>query len=328
MKSRSVLVVALCALLVFGAFGCGKKSSKVKAAATVNGVDIPMKDFDAQVNEMKKQYKDQKMFEGKEGEKRLLEYKERILDGLIVNELLFQAAKDKGIKISDKDVQKQVDSVKTGYKDEAQFKKSLKDANLTVEELTELLRMQMLQQRLIESLAQSADISDKAVKEYYEKNKAQFYEKAAKRPAQILFRPEDKEVAQKVLDELKNGGDFAALAKKYSVDETTAGKGGDLGWPSMPRPTEVEKTVDALKVGQLSGLVQSSYGWHILTVLEERPARQKPLSEVTDQIKQLIAGAARAESYQEFIKQERAKATIEVHVKGLDHLSSKPKKSK
>lgn len=326
MKSlRVALVIMLGAVLAFSVTGCGKKKSE-SAAAEVNGEAIPMADFNKQVKQMKEQYADSGLFEGKEGEQRLLSYKERILDNMITQELLLQAAKDRKISISKKDIEAQIKSLKTGYKDDAAFKKALKDANMTQESLEEQLRMQMITQRLIESLAQSADISDAAVQKYYDTHKTQFTEKAAKRPAQILFRPEDKAVAEKVLAEIKSGGDFAALAKQYSIDETTKSKGGDLGWPGAPRPTEVEQAINSLKVGQVSGLVQSSYGWYILKVLEERPSRLKPLSEVKDQVKQLIAGEARSESYQKFITAERKKATIKVYVKGLGGLASKPSK--
>jgi len=103
--------------------------------------------------------------------------------------------------------------------------------------------------------------------------------------------------AEDVLAQLKAGGDFAALAKKYSDDTASAENGGSLGWIQRGRTVpEFEKAAFSLKKGETSGLVQSTYGFHIIRVDDKQDAHLKSLDEVKAEIEPIIrqqkAGAA------------------------------------
>jgi len=315
MKSTRVLLVfALLSALLVGTVavsGCAKKD----AAATVNGDAISLTQLNQQLDQLKKQYPN--MFEGADGEGRLLDFKKRLLDNLVNQKLVEQAAKDKGIKVSDADIKKQIDQLKGGFKDTAQFESALKSAGMTVDSLTEQIRQQLMTQKLIETLSANTKVTAADVKAYYDKNKSQFFQKAAKRPSHILIKPEDKAIAEKVLKELKAGATFAAEAKKYSIDTATASKGGDLGWPSTPYVPEFEAALAQLSKGQMSGLVKSPYGWHIILVTEERKGAQQPLAEVKTQIEQIIIQQRKADAYQQFLNKLRKDAKIDILVEDL-----------
>jgi len=310
MKStRALLVVALLGALAIGVFGASGCTSK-DTAAKVNGEAITQTELNAQLDQLKKQYP--QMFTGADGEGRLLDFKQRLLDNLINQKLIEQAAKDKGVKVSDADIQKQIDQLKSGFKDEAQFNEALKSAGMTVETLKEQIKNQLITQKLIESLASDKKVSASDIQAYYDKNKSQFFQKEAKKASHILFKPEDKATAEKVLKEVQGGGDFAALAKQYSIDTATASKGGDLGWPTSPYVPEFQTALDKLKKGQTSALVQSPYGWHIIRVTDERSGTQQTLEEVKAQIEQIIVQQRKADSYQQFLNDLRKDAKIEI----------------
>ena len=307
--TRKMLVFALLSALLVGAValsGCAKKD----AAATVNGEAISQTQLNQQLDQLKKQYPN--MFTGADGAGRLLDFKQRLLDNLINQKLIDQAAKDKGIKISDADVTKQVDQLKAGFKDTTQFESALKSAGMTLTSLTDQIRQQLMTQKLIETLSANTKVTDADIKAYYDKNKTQFFQKAAKRASHILFKPQDKATAEKVLKQLKNGADFAIAAKKYSVDTATKSKGGDLGWPSAPFVPEFETALAKLSKGQMSGLVKSPYGWHIILVTDVRKAAQQPLAAVKTQIEQIIVQQRKADAYQQFLSELRKKAKIVV----------------
>lgn len=115
----------------------------------------------------------------------------------------------------------------------------------------------------------------------------------------ILFKTTDKSDAEKkqilakaedVLKQLKGGADFAAMAKKYSDDTSNAPKGGDLDWVVRGQTVpEFEKVAFSLKPGEMSGVITTPYGYHIVQVLAHEPARVRPFDEVkaslTDQLK-------------------------------------------
>jgi foldase protein PrsA len=310
---RLFLVVVLALGLVLAMTGC---SSDKNVAAKVNGQKISLDELNAQVTQLKKQYPT--MFEGADGEGRLLDFKQRLLDNLINAKLVQAAAEEKGIKITDADVAAQVKQLKAGFKDDAQFQQALKSAGMDEAGLTKQVREQLLTQKLIEKIStDSATPTDAQIKAYYDANKAQFEQKAATRASHILFKAEDKATAAKVLAEVKAGGNFAALAKKYSQDPASAANGGDLGWPTTPYVAEFEAALAKLKPGQVSDLVKTTYGWHIIKATETRKASTQPLDAVRAQIEQIIVQQQKADAYQKFVDDLRKKADIEIIVPEL-----------
>lgn len=308
---RIALVAALSAALVFGTFGCTDKN----VAAKVNGEVITVDELNKQVEQLKAQYPD--MFEGSDGEGRLIDFKQRILDNLIDQMLLTQDAEARDIKIGDEQIKTQVDQLRAGFESEEQFASALKSAGMTEESLNTQVREQLLTQKIMESLETAEAASEAEIKKYYEANEAQFFQQAAKRASHILFKPEDKATAQKVLDQIEAGGDFAALAKEYSQDPGSAANGGDLGWPSTAYVTEFEEALSKLKKGETSALVQSPYGWHIIRVTDERKGSQQTLDQVKDQIASILSQQTRADAYQKHLEELRAKAKIEILIEEL-----------
>jgi foldase protein PrsA len=267
-------------------------------------------ELNTQLDQLKKQYP--QMFTGNDAEGRLLDFKQRLVENLINQALIEQAAQAKGITVSDADIQKQIDQLKSGFKDSTQFESALKSAGMSLDQLKTQIKNQLVTQKLVETLASSATVSDADIQAYYDKNKAQFFQKPAKRASHILFRAQDKATATKVLAQLKAGTiKFADAAKKFSIDTATASKGGDLGWPTQAYVPEFQAALDKLNKNQMSGLVQSPYGWHIILVTDVRGGTQQTLAEVKSQIQQIIVQQRRSDAYQQFLNNLRKNAKIE-----------------
>jgi parvulin-like peptidyl-prolyl isomerase len=305
---RPLFALGLAAALLVGAAGCGSND----VAAIVNGEEISTAELDAQVDRLMEQ--SPQMFEGEEGASRLVEFKKQLLDNMINNVLIRQAAEERGIAVSDEEIDAQIEDLKAGFPSEEEFNTALADANLTLDDLKQQLRDQLATQRLMEELVGDAEVTDEEIAAYYEENQATFEEQAAVRASHILFDKEDKATAEEVLAEVNAGGDFAALATEHSKDPGSAAQGGDLGWsdPARPFVTEFQEALDALEVGEVSVLVESEYGWHIIKVNEEREQRTKPLEEVRDQIEQAVLQQRNIEAYQAFLEEVRADAEIEI----------------
>ena len=136
-----------------------------------------------------------------------------------------------------------------------------------------------------------------------------------KRVAHVLVAAKDKALADKILKQAQGGTPFATLAKQYSIDKVSATNGGDLGWPTTPYVPEFQAGIDKLtKVGQLSPVIKSTYGYHVIKLLEQRAARLKPLSEVTAQIKQIISQQRQADAYQTFVAGLRTKYKDQIKI--------------
>lgn len=141
-----------------------------------------------------------------------------------------------------------------------------------------------------EKVQKSIAVTDAQLRAAYSANMDNFRTPERVHVRHILFKTVDKSDAEKkqilakaqdVLKQVKAGGNFAELAKKYSEDPGSAEKGGDLGWVVRGQMLpEFEKTVFTLKPSEISDIVTTSVGYHIIQVLEREPARVKPFDEV------------------------------------------------
>ena len=151
----------------------------------------------------------------------------------------------------------------------------------------------------MEDLEKDIHPGDEEIRRYYDENAAKFAREKQVRAQHILFRvkpdaPKDevekiRADAQKILDEAKKGKNFAELAKKYSQDEASAKKGGELGFFSQKQMEQAfSDAAFALKPGEISDLVRTPYGFHIIKSEEIAEARTAPLEEVKGDIERDI----------------------------------------
>jgi len=147
----------------------------------------------------------------------------------------------------------------------------------------------------VNQLRQSVQISDDILKQQYQANIQQYEVPTQVHVQHILFKTvgqtdalveETKKKAEDVLKQAKKGAKFDELAKKYSEDPGSKDKGGDLSWIRQGQTVpEFEKAAFSLAPGQISDLVKTQYGFHIIKVLEKQTAHTKPFEEVKDSIR-------------------------------------------
>jgi peptidyl-prolyl cis-trans isomerase D len=136
-------------------------------------------------------------------------------------------------------------------------------------------------------LRAGATVPSREIERYYNNNIEQYSTPEQVRASHILLKTEGKDeatvraAAEKVLAEVKKGGDFAALARKHSEDEGSKAQGGDLDYFGQGRMVpEFDTVAFSLAPGTISDLVKSSFGFHIIKVVDKRPAATRPLDEV------------------------------------------------
>jgi peptidyl-prolyl cis-trans isomerase D len=147
----------------------------------------------------------------------------------------------------------------------------------------------------VNQIRQNVQVSDDMLKLQYQANIQQYQVPNRVHVEHILFmtvgKPdaeveEIKKKAEDVLKQVKKGGKFEDLAKKFSEDPGSKAKGGDLGWITQGQTVpEFEKTAFSLSPGQVSDLVKTQYGFHIIKVLEKEAAHTKPFDEVKDSLR-------------------------------------------
>lgn len=166
------------------------------------------------------------------------------------------------------------------------------------------------------------NISQKEIIRFYRQNQKEFWEDGKVRARHILFivDPDSSEnnineklrLAKAVLDKIRKGGDFSKLAREYSED-VSASNGGDLGIVGRGKMVpEFEDTIFNLKSGEVSDIVRTEYGYHIIKVDEVLPGRTIPLVEVKDRIQQVLTAQKQKEVYSGWIGELKKTAYIEV----------------
>jgi peptidyl-prolyl cis-trans isomerase D len=149
----------------------------------------------------------------------------------------------------------------------------------------------------VEALRARAVVLPGEVEKYYRDNEPQYTTPEQVRASHILLKTEGKDEAavkaqaEALLAQVKAGADFAALAKQKSEDEVSKAQGGDLDYFGRGRMVkEFEDVAFALPVGQVSDVVKSSFGFHIIKVTDRKPETRRPLDEVRQQITEQLAG--------------------------------------
>ncbi len=278
MKNKAILKISAFLLVAsLLATGCGKEV-KVSSKAVVG-----LEDGEITANEYYKEIKADNIAD-------LID----MIDHKILDE------KYKKTDEEDEDVKKQIDQIKQYYSDEAQYKQVLLQyfGAEDDKELDKILRLEYKRQKAVEDYVEK-NIKDDEIKKYYEEKV--FGDMSAKH---ILIKPEVKsdatdeekkeaeekalEEAKKVIKELEDGKKFDSLAKKYSDDEGSASKGGDLG--KFAYEDMVKEFSDAcakLEVNEYTKEpVKSSYGYHI--ILKTKQEKKKDLKKIKNDIKEKI----------------------------------------
>jgi len=304
-RFKTAVALAMIFLIAFSLTGCAK------VAATVNGRKIYLKDVERQVEAVKKQHAD--TFKGAQGKELEAQFRKNILDNLITMELYAQAAEKMGIKVDEKELESKFNDIKKMFPSEQEFAEALKKENLTVDEVKKNIRLVTIKQKVDAQITKGLTVTDEQGQDYYNKNPEQFKEPEQVKGKHILVKTEKE--AQDILNQLRAGGDFAQLAKKYSTDEGSKNQGGDLGWISRGQMVpEFEKVAFELAPGATSGPVKSQFGYHIIRVEEKKAARQKTFEEVKEQAKQSLLSKKQQEKVQSWIIEQRKKAKIKIYI--------------
>lgn len=213
-------------------------------------------------------------------------FREGALNKLINERVLLAEAGKRGIGLTKEDL-KEIEKTRAGALAAGVGGDAIKERGLDPKAWDKAQQARLVIQKLIQQeLLDRIPVSDEEASGYFNKHTQDFNQPAQFRARQILV--DSKDTAEEVLAKLKNGGDFAELAKEYSLSPDGK-RGGDLGFFSSLNYPEIFSTVcQQLKIGELSDVVQTDYGFQIFELLDKRPAYQVPFEEAKESIKQLL----------------------------------------
>ncbi len=314
-SSIAVFLFAIPCLFLTGSLG-----AKVinKTVATVDGEVILMSEYERRAKAVIEEY--EKFLTSPDKEIKIKELKEKIIEQMIDEKILIQEGKRRKIKVNNKEIQDGIDEIKKRFATEEEYNQELAKQGLSGEKFKEQVKEQLMVIKLIdqEVKAQVVSPTDSEIEDFYKQNEAEMVEPEQVRARHILIKVGEntnKEEALKrireILKEAKKGKtSFAELAKKYSED-TSAPKGGDIGFfikGQMVR--KFEDVAFALQVGEISDVVETEYGYHIIQCIEKKAGEKKSLDEIRDYLRNFIFQKRMEERYEKWLRTLRDKASI------------------
>lgn len=286
--------------------------------AKVNGTVITRGEIDRAVNIFLAQNRSPQ----KPTPDQLQQLHDSALEQMIAAEVLYQAGQKVAPKDAEKQAEEKINESKARFQSPAEFDAVLKSSGLTEAELKDLTRKDIVINALVEKeVADKITISDADAEKFYKDNIDKFKKPQSVKASHILIgvdpkatdeeKKKAKEKAEGLLKQIKEGKDFAALAKENSTCPSSA-QGGDLGFfgkGQMVPPFEA--AAFAMKPGEISNVVETQFGYHIIKLTDRKPAETTSLEEVKPKIKDYLKGQKVQQAVGQYIEGLKAKAKIE-----------------
>jgi len=259
-------------------------SSAGELAALVNGQPIAMEEYEKQVAQVEAFFAQEGLdLESAEGRERLAQARRQVLEQMIDQELIRQAAAAMGVSISESQLESSLQEIIDESGGQDRFDQSLQAMGNTYDDFRQMLLDQLLSEGVYGAV--TASISSTA-------------EQVHARHILVATR----ERAEEVLARLQAGEDFSYLAREYSEDISSRETGGDVGFfPRGIMPPEVEEVAFTAQVGEVSGVIESQFGFHIIQVLEKE--EREIAVEVFENLRQ--------QTFMQWLQERREGSTIE-----------------
>lgn len=305
--------VGVVAVLLLALTACGGDLFD-PAAAVVNGDKIPVEDVQELLDDFVESDGYKELAAQGNGPAFQREFEQGRLTDLIRRAVLAPAAEERGIEVTDEDVDQRIDElIDAEFQGQPeQLEEGLKEQGLTQSQFRTIIYDQILNDVLRDEVTSDVVPAEEDVRAFWEDNRERF---ATTRVQHILV--EDRPTAQQVAARLQaaRGADvddlFAELARELSTDRASARSGGDLGYqPAGSYVAPFERAVQQLEEGEVSDPVNTEFGWHVIRVTGRRV---ESLRTVYDDIEAQLAGPAQDEAWTEFLRELFEEADVEVN---------------
>jgi peptidyl-prolyl cis-trans isomerase SurA len=307
-------------MLALPAFAAAKVVSGV--AAIVNGDIITIHELDHEYAQAAKEAETRGGALSADAARTL---RSGVLNAMIDRKLVRDKIRELNIVISEEEVRQSIEEIKKQNRfSQPALVAALLAQGITFDQYKARMKEQLEHLRLISQEVKSKiSVAEPEIAAYYNGNPAEFSENGGFRASSIFFSlPADASAAEKratiakivtVMQAISSKADFTELAKQYSDDPNAKNDGGDLGhFKKGEMLAAIEEKVVSMKAGEVSELIRTPAGFHIIKLEEKRPPRIKPLAAVKAQIEELLYKKKSDERFSRWTEELRKGATIEV----------------
>jgi peptidyl-prolyl cis-trans isomerase C len=311
-------LVSLIGLVLAISAVAAEQQENPEKLAVVNGAVITQEEFQ---NELEPFLQRMAMSGQKPEGDQLSEIKKNILENLINRELLYQVAKEKGIEADSEAIKEQFQQLKQRFPDEAQFQAMLDQLGITAESLKEQIAQRLMIQQVIEQeVGKDVTVTDGEAREFYKKNPKMFQQPEKVRASHILIKVDpDAESSEKkaareklegIQEKVESGEDFGELAKAHSEGPSST-KGGDLGFFGHGQMVKAfEEVAFGLETGEVSDIVETRFGYHLIKGTGSKPAGTVPYEEVEEQLETYLKEQKVQKQVADYIETLKSSADI------------------
>jgi parvulin-like peptidyl-prolyl isomerase len=301
LRATTAALAATALVLLAAACGGGSGSVPDGAIAVVDGTVIEKEELDTLVARAKKGYASQKLDFPKVGTSQYQSLQTQYVQYLVQREELAQAAEELDITVTEKDKDAAVkDFIASRFDGKrTQYVKALDEQGYTEADFRETLTFSILSQKIFEEITKDVEVTAPDILAYYTENQSQYSTPESRDVRHILIQEKkadgstdfakSKVEAERVYEELTNGGDFAAIAKESSADPGSKDTGGKLTITRGQTVPEFDKVAFDLKEGVVSQPVKTTYGYHLIEALSAvRKAKVTSLEDVRATIRSTL----------------------------------------
>jgi peptidyl-prolyl cis-trans isomerase C len=339
------ILICLAIFLTVSGLSCKKKDTDKSStdsgadniAVTINGVNILESEINRLVEpQLERITKQSAQLPPSFAEQYAKQLREQFIEQMIRRNLLDEKIKEANIVITDEEVMSTIEEIASSQKEPLsleEFKKKLAEYGQNFDEVKEEIREGLARNKFMQAhWAGKIDVTEEDARKYYDENLKNFETPEQVRASHILIKPlltdpnldpnvdpnEDKakamakakEKAEELLKQLKDGADFAELAKIHS-NGPMAQQGGDIGFFSRGEMVPAfEDVAFKLEIGQISDIVETEYGYHIIKTTDNKEASIIPFDQAKDDIIRQLTQKKQSEIANEYIESLKAKANI------------------
>lgn len=311
MKFRYFLLITL---LACGLCSAAVSTKNNDVAARVNDEVITMAEFSQAVQAAKDNLLKQGDidFTTEEGKFILATTQRSILDDLINQRLIRQQAVKMNISVTDEDIRQEIAQLKKGFPSEKLFLETLAEENINETELKQGIRERLIIEKIKKALTKKIEVSDREIGGFLKQNKTFLNQPKRMQFKQILVGTRSE--AEKVLERLKKGEQFATVAKEVSLDPMSKDAGGNIGFiETGVLSAEVESVVFALKEGELSPVLETDEGYMIFKCTQVLSSEDADSKQAVNEAKRYLLTRKMNEIFEKWFTKIKADAKVEIN---------------
>jgi len=321
MKSATRIIFTIGALSFMSSFFSLSGAAVDRIVAIVNQEIITLSEVEKMINPLKAEIDQGNPLERRG---RINELSRMALEKLIEEKLIDQEGKKAGIKVAAKEIEGTIEEIKRrNSASQEELERALARDGLTLETFKKEIEKKIIRSRVIQyAVKVEPNVGEKELRDFYLKSSDHYRTEESYRPSHILFKvpqkatPEEvREIrakCQKVQAKIKAGEDFGEMALIYSEDTSSRDK-GDLGFFKKGELLPAfEKEALGLKVGEVSGIVRTENGFHLIKLLDRRGGHPLPFEEVKEKIKQDYLEREFEKNLKQYLETLKAKSIIEI----------------